>query len=54
MSQKQTLINFFKNRTTTFTVDEINAVINIVNTLQEPKVSVPEGLEKRGKEAKKK
>lgn len=36
MSQKQTLIEFLKKRTTTFTVDEINAVINIVNTLKEP------------------
>lgn len=54
MSQKQTLINFFKGKTTTFTVDEINAIVQIVNTLEEPKKTVSEGLEARDKDKKKK
>lgn len=55
MSQKESLIKFLKGRTTTFTVEEVNAMVSIVNTLEEPKPSVPEGLEKRDKkEAKKK
>ena len=39
---KQELITFLKGRNTTFTVEEVNQVINIVSVLEEPAPKKPE------------
>lgn len=57
---KEQLITFLKGRNTTFTVEEVNQVINIVSVLEEPSAKEAEAKQdiptpvKDAKKAKKK
>jgi len=51
-SQKESLLTFLRNKTTTFTHQEMQSVIAIISTLEEKKDAVSEGLEKRDKKIK--
>jgi len=48
-SQKEALITFLQNKTTTFTIQEMQSVIAIISNLEEKKETVGEGLDKRAK-----
>ena len=41
MSQKDTLIKYLRSKQTNFTFEELQSVIAIINTLQEPEAKKP-------------